>query len=297
MRYVASLFIVIYHFNGEFFGDRPEILKVNHLLAAGVDLFFIISGFLMAMIVFSAQHSFGSYWKSRLLKIVPLYFVLTVFLYFADQHLDVFPNRILGLQELLSSLTFSSLVLGLEGPILAVGWTLEYEMFFYFLVSIAVVLKTSPIVKVYFLSLTLLFLAQFSGFPLLAEFIFGLLTYVVLHCWDNGTLHRNKFAFFLIALCLAYLLGQGFERPLYFGVPMLAVFLWSFRLNRTLEAPSFYNHSYEIYLFHLIIVKVYFSFIHASIGSYALGIAFCLVSVGVACLCWMKVQSLVGLVK
>ena len=106
-------------------------------LDAGVDLFFVISGFVM---VYASQNLFGKprapliFFARRLARIVPVYWACTVaFVGVAF----VLPGLVNGprpeLLGVLRSLFFVPYVneLGAIQPVLTLGWTLNYEMFFY----------------------------------------------------------------------------------------------------------------------------------------------------------------------
>lgn len=106
---------------------------------AGVDLFFVISGFIM---LYVHRDDFGrpgaplNFAKRRLLRIVPIYWFLTTigvaFLIFAPQ---LFTTHYTGID--LPWIAGSYLFLpvappgGSATPVVGVGWTLNFEMFFY----------------------------------------------------------------------------------------------------------------------------------------------------------------------
>src|SRR5438093_4622260 len=81
LRAVAALAIIVAHFWGAFeaFG-HPNPWPNFILGAAGVDLFFVISGFIM---VYSSERMFGQptapaqFFFRRLARIVPLYWAVT----------------------------------------------------------------------------------------------------------------------------------------------------------------------------------------------------------------------------
>lgn len=98
--------------------------------ASGVDLFFVISGFVMAMVMMrTAAVDRARFVRNRLLRIVPLYWTVT--LVFAAERLLL--GRPIAPAALLSTVTFVPLwgAHGLVQPILPVGWTLGFELFFY----------------------------------------------------------------------------------------------------------------------------------------------------------------------
>ncbi|WP_181878017.1 acyltransferase family protein [Janthinobacterium lividum] len=110
--------------------------------AAGVDLFFIISGFIMVYTTRDNDGSFQyfySYMVKRISRIVPVYMVLTL-IYWTAMLIasDVVGSEFgYGLKDVIKSLLFYPLnVVSGEPPnlgaaVLYPGWTLNYEMYFY----------------------------------------------------------------------------------------------------------------------------------------------------------------------
>ena len=106
---------------------------------AGVDLFFVISGFIMLYVHrgdFERAGAPTNFIKRRLLRIVPIYWLLTTiavaFLAFAPQ---LFTTHYTGidLPWIAGSYLFVPVAPpgGSVAPVVGVGWTLNYEMFFY----------------------------------------------------------------------------------------------------------------------------------------------------------------------
>lgn len=156
LRGIAAMLVVIYHSQKllETYQSRigipPSIVNATPNLsivgASGVDLFFVISGFIMAYITCAQRgpHAILPFLKRRLVRIVPLYWFFTLIM---AGLLLFFPNlfssaRFDGRGTLLSLLfiPYSSAV-SPNSPVLAVGWTLSYEMYFYVLVACGFVLK------------------------------------------------------------------------------------------------------------------------------------------------------------
>ena len=76
LRYLASLMLVIYHFNGTIFDGNIEILNINYILASGVDLFFIISGFLMFDLIEKKDIPLSNFYLKGLIRLFPFTFLL-----------------------------------------------------------------------------------------------------------------------------------------------------------------------------------------------------------------------------
>ncbi|MGA7490837.1 MAG: acyltransferase [Xanthobacteraceae bacterium] len=102
----------------------------------GVDLFFAISGFVM---VYSSEGLFGrpgapiKFFARRVARIVPLYWAATAILVW-------FVVPYASTKAVLGSLLFAPHVPS-EAPLLFVGWTLVFEMFFYTVFALALLAR------------------------------------------------------------------------------------------------------------------------------------------------------------
>jgi len=115
--------------------------------AAGVDLFFVLSGFLM---VYLHRDQFGqgmswAFFKRRLARIVPLYWSLSIvgiiLLYVAPRLFTHHTSR--EWPWIAGSFLFVPwpASTGFKEPIIGAGWTLDYEMYFYVLFAAAMLLR------------------------------------------------------------------------------------------------------------------------------------------------------------
>ena len=99
---------------------------------AGVDVFFVISGFIMWTVT-STETAPHVFLLRRVIRIVPLYWVATVIMAIHQKA---------SFSAVLKSLCFIPFFgeKGLIWPVLVPGWTLNYEMFFYLLVCVTLLL-------------------------------------------------------------------------------------------------------------------------------------------------------------
>jgi exopolysaccharide production protein ExoZ len=148
IRGLAALMICLFHLKG-LLNSSTSHFGTTYFGggAIGVSLFFLISGFI---IVYSTQKSDGSlhYVKNfivkRLIRIVPLYYIMVLFWVFAyDRNLDYFSKDI---TTLINTLCFVPIFDSPVGPSygmppLKVGWALNYEIFFYFIFGISLFMK------------------------------------------------------------------------------------------------------------------------------------------------------------
>ncbi len=111
----------------------------------GVNLFFVISGFIMVQIsweTFGRPASSANFLRRRLIRIVPLYWIAT-FAALAYHRVSATHGEHAGWPELIHSLAFIPFA-GEDGswaPILGQGWTLNYEMMFYAIFAVGLFLR------------------------------------------------------------------------------------------------------------------------------------------------------------
>jgi exopolysaccharide production protein ExoZ len=129
LRGVAVLMILPYHL-------QPMLTPLGiaqerfEFLSAGVHIFFVISGFIMAHIAEMKQPSARAFMVDRIIRIVPLYWLLTLVVFVLVKTGAFAWTATAG--DLGASLLFVpySSQPSLK-PVLHVGWTLNLEMYFY----------------------------------------------------------------------------------------------------------------------------------------------------------------------
>jgi peptidoglycan/LPS O-acetylase OafA/YrhL len=142
LRAIAACEVIVCHSDliVKHFSDQRIVLNAWYepMVAVGVELFFIVSGYIMCMRV-PASKSWRDFLASRILRIYPLYALFTTIVVIVG---FIAPNwRLGGFTWDATTLARSYLILPGPGfPILEVGWTLEYEMVFYSLVTVAMIL-------------------------------------------------------------------------------------------------------------------------------------------------------------
>jgi len=150
MRGVAALMVVVGHSqsvvvgivatgNGGF--ARSALVPWG----AGVDLFFVISGFIIVHAstrLFGRQDARTEFLRRRLVRIVPLYWLMTsLFLLLLAAATWKGGDRFPDARAILASYLFVPADTYGDGrlfPVLDLGWTLNYEMFFYALLALVV---------------------------------------------------------------------------------------------------------------------------------------------------------------
>jgi len=136
LRAIAVLMVVVGHLHqaGERFFGASLFGPAGYTGFAGVDVFFVISGFIIHTLYRDAERPSASYLLKRLNRIFPLYWVFTALAVLG--YLVMGDGLTRGLSELdwVSSLTL--LPTG-QPPLLLVGWTLTHELYFYLVYAIA----------------------------------------------------------------------------------------------------------------------------------------------------------------
>lgn len=140
MRALAAMMVVWAHAREQF-----EWLRVqfpSDMGAHGVDLFFVISGLIMVVSTQNRRTLLSRFVLRRIVRIVPLYWLATFTLLAAALSVpSLLKTTVVSWPHVLQSLFFipaeSPSLKGLFMPFVIPGWTLNYEMFFYFLFGIS----------------------------------------------------------------------------------------------------------------------------------------------------------------
>jgi exopolysaccharide production protein ExoZ len=204
LRALAALSITILHAGELVF---PNFKEASRPFFSGVDVFFVISGSVMVITTHETWEKPGTWlpflWR-RMVRIVPLYWLLTLLVVSLSRS----PA---GTWHVVASFLFIPAWNSSHYPlpVLPMGWTLQYEMFFYSLFSLALGLRIRP---VYWLS-GILAVGSVVGplhekhdwaiatllNPMLMEFVFGMWVGVAV---VSGRFLPARTAFVLIPVSL-----------------------------------------------------------------------------------------------
>ena len=186
----------------------------------GVDVFFVISGYIMARILHKSPDFFL---RRRIIRIVPPYWLFTFLIYVvalvAPQLLHT--TRATSM-ELVKSLFFIPYAKPLPGggkliqPLLGVGWTLSFEMLFYLSLAVGLAISRKKAVwigvGIVLAALMTSFafaarsdIAQFFAHSNMLEFIFGVLAYYV--CREIHAASARRMRIPALGLCIASVLA------------------------------------------------------------------------------------------
>lgn len=275
LRAVAALMVVAHHAT-IMLGERNHLPIGNWFNgASGVDLFFVISGFVMTISsapLRSVAHPARTFLARRLERVVPLYWLVTtakvaVLLLVPALGLNAIGNARYVLDSYLFVASYNPE--GALEPVVVVGWTLNYEMGFYLLFAAALLLRRRWL---WVVLPSLLGLAmwrmmhvpvgpvplQFFQNTLLLEFLFGTLLGVGVQWvrrvpWGVGLVLAAS-GFLPLLLWPAPMFSV--ERGVLWGVPALAVVAGAISLEARWGAhtPRWFlalgDASYSIYLSH-----------------------------------------------
>lgn len=270
LRGGAALIVVLHHFMQVFY-DFERTNPVGNFLSDfggwGVDVFFVISGFIMVFIATTKERTLKSFAWNRVIRVVPNYWFYTLTILVIGLLIPIHASDA-TLSSVLQSLFFiphenPSSQLGIY-PTLSVGWTLNYEMFFYSLVAIAIIasgekLKLSlAFVALMLVSLPvlekLLHLGIYYSFYLI-EFAMGMFLYAVL----NSRFWRFKYVLMLsAALVVLFLNHPVIDRLLVaFLIVLLALSLEKYISPNNMASKIgifLGNISFSVYLSHAIVL-------------------------------------------
>ncbi len=304
LRGIAALLVVYYHAAGMApVGPAPKIG------AFGVDIFFVISGFIMWTTTGNGAKATSFAWH-RLARIVPIYWLLTLVFFAAHRGADSI--RDLGMS--LFFIPYLSPKTGQVNPIVAVGWTLNFEMFFYVVFTLSLALKRRASVVFGLLgclvACRLLFDVSSSAAanvytsPLLWEFLSGC---GIAMLTERTRLHPAlSLALFAAGATALFLLPGhaedfGWNRSVAWGVPAALIVCGAVGLERfmpRLELPLLLGDaSYSIYLTHSVALVGLQSAqtILGNLTFVALGVSIC--ALGGLLFYWLVERPVLALIK
>ena len=285
LRAVAAYMVVLYHFLGQQVSQLYPPAKFLSFGAAGVDIFFVVSGFIMVVTTMKRDMAPGEFLLHRIARIVPVYWVVTILL-FAIVLYGFKPVGIMQVQPdwLAKSLLFIPFDRdGRVEPIISVGWTLNYEMFFYLLFALSLFIRHA-LARTLLLCAVMIALAlsqlwsepgllgAFYTTPIILEFAYGCALGYVFSRTQGAKIdgHLPFYAMILAGIAIIALAQvmregtaaelSGFTRPLVWGVAGLSIVAGAVFLERAGRIVPFDslvelgNASYSIYLIHALLL-------------------------------------------
>ncbi|MFZ1989183.1 MAG: acyltransferase [Alphaproteobacteria bacterium] len=256
--------------------------KIGHFGDFGVDLFFVVSGFVMVLVTTNRESRPSDFMTMRAIRIVPIYWLYT----FAAAAVllirpGLFSSNELTWRHFLLSLAFIPHALAKyptdTSPLIKIGWTLNYEMFFYVLFALSMLVSYRRRVVMTGAIITGLVLVGLFGIgantvlgtfftrDIMLEFVFGM---AIASLPRQLALGWGKWSTMAViagaGLCLIVSsFHQDWPRALRAGVPAGAM-VWGLvalerrnPLARNAPLLEIGNASYSVYLFQLYPIAVF----------------------------------------
>jgi len=278
LRGLAAALVVFHHSLEESLAISAKTAPewITRLGACGVDLFFVISGFIIYSVTYGRDpenpENALCFLLKRFIRIFPLYWICllaTIALwssgyFYRSLHIDAY------------TLASSAFLLPSKRMIIGVAWTLVYEMYFYYLFSITLYLRNARIAVLgttAFICIGLLIsnllpegvLKHFLANPITLEFCLGVILSYFIHSKALGQVWLRYMwlpGLIFMAAGAAYAENEGSTagivsniRYLAWGLPALlvAVSFIKMRFDRSLLTRILVpvgDASYAIYLTH-----------------------------------------------
>jgi exopolysaccharide production protein ExoZ len=228
LRAVAAVSVVLVHFSEGYWQMTGQAGDPFYPLAAGVDLFFVISGFVM---VYSSEYLFGSpgapvtFLRNRIARIVPLYWV-------ASAIAIVLMMTRTSLHSIIDSYLFIPFTNdnGTLNPLYGVGWTLNFEMFFYVVFALCLFFRRT-------VALSVLGVALISAVLIGYEFR---MQHSALIVWTDPLIIE-----FLLGAMIAVLYRRGVTIPTALRIPIIGMAIITIFVTTSFfpvpELPSHYR--------------------------------------------------------
>jgi exopolysaccharide production protein ExoZ len=248
---------------------------------AGVDIFFVLSGFIMVVVAGKGIGAIEFLWR-RAARIYPPYWLVSLVVLAVSLAEPTWVNS--SIQGPISLWRSFLLVPDSNLPLLAVGWTLVYEVYFYLVFSIFLALRIPILFGLLGWALVLLMVKILGGDygaslpllhvwtnPLTAEFMMGAVIGVL---YDHKKMHRAAWAgalglatlvasivFVAPGIKLANSVYLDAWRVVLFGMPAALIVYWLVALEqRAVQMPARLlvavgDWSYATYLTHVLVLS------------------------------------------
>jgi len=278
LRGIAALLVVAQHTLFKCYQYNFIESQNYNILGFGVDLFFIISGFVMCHSTEGKKVSFSVFLKKRVVRILPLYWFLTTLALVIWLINPALVNSSGGKTDIISSF----MLIPTSGKfLLQNGWTLSYEILFYAIYSLSILISYTTRNAVVSLVIAVLVLSglcmksniyiDFITNTLLLEFCFGIFIYYAYKIIIN---HKYRILISLVSVCIG--LGVIFLQPknafyistynryFYVGIPtcfitlgFIVLWSWCKKIPSIIRCSLNFigDSSYSLYLSHAFILS------------------------------------------
>lgn len=228
LRFILSLSVFAHHafwlFNNKHFG-YAAIDYVFNLAQGGVDVFFVLSGFYVYKTI--GKYTPMQFLRGRVLRIFPLYAIVTTAIAILQ---TLLPNLFSNLpKDILEAWYLSCLFVPFKqtdhtglylGPVLSVGWTLNYEMMFYLLAATLLQFRMNVNLTAWVIALSFIVLFgkssvgtinTFLGNSIVFEFLIGAILAKYYNKISNCIIFRPLFAVSLNVIIFFIIYKSGVD--------------------------------------------------------------------------------------
>ncbi len=139
LRGAAAILVVLFHASISLLGDGAALVPVGSFVIA-VDIFFVISGFVMFYTTKDSTITPIEFFLRRIIRVFPIYFILTTLAFliavFFPNFTGWFSSNVCDYIMSILFIPYPGRFYHVAGPELSQGWTLNFEMFFYLVFSV-----------------------------------------------------------------------------------------------------------------------------------------------------------------
>jgi exopolysaccharide production protein ExoZ len=328
LRGVAASLVVLHHYFASQI-ERGAVVSrwVENLGGSGVDIFFVISGFIMMITTSNADKhpAAGDFLKRRLVRVVPLYWVLTIIAFAMVLAAGSSVNTVVTPEKFFMSMLFlpyheAAIDMGMlahKAYVIPMAWTLTYEWYFYLVFALTLAIGLRPTGRLMFMTawfavtvgVGLLLqpsslIAQVVIHPMVFEFLLGCLVAIL---YSKGYRIGGLPALILATVGM-YMLSNifhhtAYDRTLYWGLAAFALIaaatLYRGSQNDSAAIRPFTwvgDISYSLYLSHFFTLALFvrlqkrFEFLSDSFAPVTM-VAFLLLVVLVAAGCYYGIEE------
>lgn len=228
LRIIAALLVVLAHIptgiDIPFFNIFGELGYFSG--AIGVDIFFVISGFVMgvcALRCVTAPDGPIKFLSGRVFRVFPLYILLSSIMYLVGYFLGKSITLKYYLESLILIPQYENDVI--VDPLISLGWTLRFEMYFYLMIFISLIFRSIKLLPC-ILILGAVILNKITGFyygaSIVIEFLMGY--YFALYHEELSRLFSKIFnkawiwVICILIVCIFLFAARGKD----FGYPLVA---------------------------------------------------------------------------
>lgn len=271
LRGLAAIMVIMAHIQHKGYQFNIDSLRWFNIGGGGVDIFFIISGFIMCYVTHNKRISFPSFLMDRIKRIMPTYWILSLVALGGYLIAPSLINSSGGETSILASFT---LIPNGGKYLIQNGWTLSYEFLYYIIFAFFIAAtenRNARYVGINLFITLLVFIGVlikpespfylFITNNIIFEFALGIICFVFIK-----NIKTNKAtSCIIIMISLSFLVVENTTalkpgpRAMHYGIPMMLLFIGIVGLEDlisrkktilTKAVETLGNISYSLYLIH-----------------------------------------------